>query len=81
LLAHDAGADRLRCPFFFPGFWAMLDVGRDRRARIEVLRSFGAPVRIERIVEWSSDGRERTIEVPPVELAAGMRLEVALDRA
>ena len=81
LLPHDAGTDRLRCPFFFPGFWAMLDVGRDRRARIEVLRSFGAPVRIERIVERSPDGRERTIEVPPVELAAGTRLEVALDRA
>jgi len=46
-----------------------------------VLRSFGAPVQIERIVERAPDGRERTIEVPPVELAAGTRLEVTLDRA
>jgi uncharacterized protein (DUF608 family) len=61
-----------RCPFFFAPFWARLD-GAD----VEVLRTFGEPVLIDRLVERTAAGAERVTRLPPTPLVAGTRLRLA----
>jgi non-lysosomal glucosylceramidase len=69
----------LRCPFFFPSFWARLDHRPGTgRVEVEVLRTFGDPITIERVVERRTDGAERVIELGPTRLATGQRLQLAL---
>lgn len=71
----------LRCPFFFPGFWAMLDWDpRGTEVRIEVLRSFGEPLVLERVVTHAPSGTRRSHALEGVPLVEGARLTIALDR-
>jgi uncharacterized protein (DUF608 family) len=71
----------LRCPFFLPSVWAMLDYDdHDRRATVTVLRHFGAPVTIDSVVSHGPGGAVRTHALQPVELVAGTRLELDLER-
>ena len=60
-----------RCPFFFAPFWARLD-GAD----VEILRTFGEPVVIERLVERTAAGAERVTRLPPTPLVAGTRVRL-----
>lgn len=72
---------RLRCPFFLPGAWAVLDYdppGND--VTVDVVRSFGKPVVIERILCHSPSGSTRSHALEPTSLVAGARLEFSLDR-
>jgi hypothetical protein len=39
---------RMRCPVFFPSFWAMCDHDPATRTSLEVVKTFGEPVTIER---------------------------------
>jgi len=72
---------RLRCPFFFPGVWAMLDYNPDKHhVSVEVLRHFGVPLTIDAVVCHAPTGSSRRHEVEPTLLVAGARLEVELDR-
>jgi hypothetical protein len=47
-------------------------------AEVEILRTFGEPVVIERVVERDASGAERTIALGPTRLVAGTRLRLAL---
>ncbi|HZR83351.1 MAG TPA: GH116 family glycosyl-hydrolase [Candidatus Binatia bacterium] len=79
VIGPRAGADvpRLRCPFFFPGFWAMLDHEAERgRTSIEVVRSFGVPVVVERVRERRADGSAVDHRVPATAMRPGARLEI-----
>jgi uncharacterized protein (DUF608 family) len=67
--------ERLRCPFFFPGFWAMLDhEPASGRIAIEVLRHFGTPVVVERLRERRPDGAVVEHPLAPTEMSAGTRI-------
>jgi uncharacterized protein (DUF608 family) len=69
----------LACPFFFPPFWAWLDWDPAHgRADVEVLRTFGDPIAIDRIVHRPARGPERTIDVRGTTFAAGRRLQFEL---
>src|SRR5262245_28211809 len=70
---------RLRCPVFFPPFWAMVeyDPARDH-ADFEVLRTFGEPVVIERVVERRADGTERIRQLARMALTEGQHLRLDL---
>lgn len=69
----------LRCPFFFPSFWLMLEHRPGtRRVVVEVLRTFGDPVTIDRVAERVADGAEHVVEIGPTRLVAGQRLRLAL---
>jgi uncharacterized protein (DUF608 family) len=68
-----------RCPFFFPPFWAMCDHDpASGRTSVEVLRTFGAPVTLERVQHRAASGDVRVHAVGPVALAAGTRLDLDL---
>ena len=60
--------DRLRCPIFFPGVWAMLD--HQRTTTLDVVRAFGEPVVIERVARAGAG----PIEVGATALVPGARL-------
>ena len=73
------GTETLRCPFFFPAFWAVLEYdARRRTAKIQVLRSFGRPLVIEQVRFREADGSEEVVAVGPTVLEAGCRLRLAL---
>jgi non-lysosomal glucosylceramidase len=63
---------RLRCPVFFPGFWAMLDHRPGRATTLDVVRAFGEPVEIERVVLTGA----APIEVGTTALVPGTRIEL-----
>ncbi|MCW5889964.1 MAG: hypothetical protein KIT14_05365 [bacterium] len=63
--------ERLRCPVLFPGFWAMLDRAPGRATTLAVVRHFGEPVVVDRIVLPGA-----THDRPGTALAAGTRLEL-----
>jgi len=67
------GQERTVMPFFFPGFWAMLEhEGESGRTNIKVKKHFGTPVVVERILYRPLAGEERTIELDgPLEMKAG----------
>jgi non-lysosomal glucosylceramidase len=67
----------LQCPVFFASCWAWLDAGATQ-AELRVLRTFGAPVTIRRLVTHPGDGPPRVRDVEPVVLEPGRRLAVAL---
>jgi uncharacterized protein (DUF608 family) len=80
-LAPRSGREiaELRCPFFFPSFWARLEHRPAAgHADVEVLRTFGEPVTIDRVVERDVGGEERAIEIGPTRLVAGQRLRLPL---
>jgi uncharacterized protein (DUF608 family) len=64
--------DGLRCPIFFPGFWAMLDHQPGRATTLDVVRAFGEPVEIERIARTGA----APVDVGPTALAAGTHIEL-----
>ena len=64
--------DRLRCPIFFPGVWAMLEHRPGRTTTLDVVRTFGEPVVIERVARAGA----APIEVRPTALVAGTRIEL-----
>jgi uncharacterized protein (DUF608 family) len=69
----------LACPFFFPPFWAWLDWDpASGRGEVEVLRTFGDPIALERVVHRPLGGPERTIDVDGITLVAGRRLRLEL---
>ena len=50
---------RLRCPFFFPGVWAMLDYEPDKgHVSVEVLRHFGVPHTIDTVICHAPNGTQ-----------------------
>jgi hypothetical protein len=66
---------RLRCPVFFPGVWAVVERDAARaETTVEVVRTFGAPITIERLVLDLPDGAVRTVPVGATVLAPGGRL-------
>ncbi|HEV7732843.1 MAG TPA: GH116 family glycosyl-hydrolase [Candidatus Binatia bacterium] len=70
---HLAPQGRLRCPVFFPSFWAICDhAPATEHTTLEVVRTFGDPVTIERVVEGGV--REHTIGATV--LATGARIEL-----
>ena len=72
---------RLRCPFFLPGVWAMLDYDPDRHhATVEILRHFGVPHTIDTVVCHAPSGTVRTSTIEPALLVAGATLEIDVDR-
>jgi uncharacterized protein (DUF608 family) len=76
-LGPRTGGDvaRLRCPVFFPGVWAVVEHDAARaETSVEVVRTFGVPVTIERLVLDPPDGAVRTVPVAPTVLAPGTRL-------
>jgi hypothetical protein len=68
-----------RCPFFFPPFWATCDHDPESgRTVIEVLRTFGGPVTIARVLHRAASGAVRVHEVGPMALVPGARVELDL---
>jgi hypothetical protein len=68
-----------RCPFFVPPLWAMLEHDpATGRTVIEVLRTIGDPVTIDRIVHRPADGPPRTIALGATPLVEGTRLALSL---
>ena len=61
---------RLRCPIFFPGFWAMLDHQPGRSTTLELVRAFGEPVVIERVARTGG----APVDVGATALVPGARL-------
>lgn len=74
------GQGGLKCPFFFPPFWAMLEYdAATGKTAIEVLRHFGTPVTITAIVHTTADGTAARQALPhPIALQAGARLDLVL---
>jgi uncharacterized protein (DUF608 family) len=74
--------DRLRCPFFFPPCWGVLhwEPGSPRMT-VEIVRTFGEPVTIERVVERTPDGVAHESRVGPLGLTTGTTFSVAVARA
>jgi hypothetical protein len=69
---------RLRCPVFFPPFWATCDHDpAGGRTTLEVLRTFGPPVVVERVVDRRADGSERVHDIGPTTLVAGARIALS----
>ena len=66
---------RLRCPVFFPGAWMVVEHDTGGTV-VEVLKTFGAPITIERIVIDPTDGPPHAIALTPTALAPGTRLTV-----
>jgi len=67
----------LRCPVFFPRFWATLDYSPGAaRATVEIVRVFGEPIVVERIVRRDVAGREHEQTLGPTALAPGTRLAI-----
>src|SRR5262245_6194988 len=62
----------LPCPGFFPGFWAMLDHQPGRATTLDVLRTFGEPIEIERVARTGA----APVDVGPTALAAGTHIEL-----
>ncbi|MFO8058348.1 MAG: GH116 family glycosyl-hydrolase [bacterium] len=65
--------DRTVMPFFFPGFWALLEHEKQSgKTRLEVKKHFGEPLVIEKIRHNPLEGETETIELEnPVVLKAG----------
>lgn len=62
-------SEQLRCPVFFPGFWAVCERAPGRPTTFEVLRTFGAPVTVDRVVLHGVVHAH-----PGTTLAAGVRI-------
>jgi uncharacterized protein (DUF608 family) len=60
----------LRCPVFFPGFWAMLDHDPAGATSLEVVRTFGEPVEIARVARPGAP----PVDVDVIRLVPGARL-------
>ena len=70
--------ERLSCPMFFPSFWALLEYTPNGGATtIEVLRTFGAPVTLARVVYRTVRGDVRTFDVGRTDLVKGTKLTLA----
>jgi uncharacterized protein (DUF608 family) len=63
--------ERLRCPVFFPGFWAVVDRAPGRATTLEVVRCFGEPVVVDRVLLHGLPH-----ERPATALTAGTRIEL-----
>jgi uncharacterized protein (DUF608 family) len=75
--AGDIGP--LRCPFFFPQLWAMLDYHTATGTiAIEVVRTFGDPVTIDHLAHRGASGAVRRIPIEPTTLVAGCELELTV---
>jgi hypothetical protein len=74
----DGDVAALRCPFFFPSFWARLEWRPGAPAEVEILRTFGDPVVVDRVLERDASGAARAIELGPTPLVAGARLRLVL---
>src|SRR5205823_14372699 len=70
----------LRCPVFFPPFWGMLEHDpATGRTDLEIVRTFGDPISVERVVTRDTTGPERVIAVEPAAaLVTGTRLRLVL---
>jgi hypothetical protein len=71
----------LRCPFFFPPFWGVLHhaPGSGRMA-VEVIRTFGEPIEIDRVVERTAAGRVHERPLPgATRLTIGTTFSVEVD--
>ncbi|MGH7895311.1 MAG: GH116 family glycosyl-hydrolase [Candidatus Binatia bacterium] len=67
----------LRCPFFFPPFWAMLHYRPGAgRMTVEVVRTFGQPIEIDRVVERTAAGEVHAHEVGSTRLTVGTTFTV-----
>jgi uncharacterized protein (DUF608 family) len=71
---------RLRCPFFFPSVWGVLhyEPGSPRMT-VEIVRTFGEPPTIARVVERTAAGAVHVRALEPTRLTIGttLTLEVA----
>jgi uncharacterized protein (DUF608 family) len=69
----------LRCPCFFPQFWATLEYhAATGTMTFEVVRTFGEPVTIDHVAHRGASGAIRRIAIDATELEAGCRLELSL---
>lgn len=72
----------LRCPFFFPPCWGVLhwEPGAPR-ATVEIVRTFGEPVVIDRVVERTAAGTARVHPLGPTRLVVGTTFTVPVTSA
>jgi hypothetical protein len=67
----------LRCPFFFPPFWGVLHSRPGAgRMTIEVVRTFGDPIEIDRVVERTAAGAVHVRTLGPTRLTIGTTFTV-----
>jgi uncharacterized protein (DUF608 family) len=67
----------LRCPFFFPPFWGVLHSRPGAgRMTIEVVRTFGDPIEIDRVVERTAAGAVHVRALGPTRLTIGTTFTV-----
>ncbi|HXJ32850.1 MAG TPA: GH116 family glycosyl-hydrolase [Candidatus Eisenbacteria bacterium] len=70
----------LVCPFFFPAFWAVLHYRPGAgRMTVEVVRTFGEPVEIDRVVHRPLAGPVRVHELGRTRMTIGTRFTVATE--
>ncbi len=74
------GEDRLKCPVFFPGFWAMLDYDAKKGfASIEVRKHYGKPVMIKSIILDQKNGGLKEIPLEkPLSMEQGNTITIKL---
>jgi uncharacterized protein (DUF608 family) len=74
------GEDGLKCPIFFPGFWAMLDYDEDKGlVVIDVRKHFGNPVIIKSVIFDQAGGGLKEIPLEkPVLLEQGNTITIKL---
>lgn len=74
------GENWLKCPIFFPGFWAMLDYdARTGLATIDVRKHFGKPVIIKTVMADLTDREQKEIPLEkPVLLEQGNTITIKL---
>ena len=69
----------LRCPCFFPPLWAVVHYAPGSpRATLEVVRTFGEAVTIDRVVARTAAGTARAHELGATRLAIGTTLTVPI---
>lgn len=68
----------LRCPFFFPSVWGMLEYHTATGTiEIDIVRTFGEPLTIDHVAHRGASGAIRRIAIDPTELVAGCRIELS----
>jgi non-lysosomal glucosylceramidase len=74
------GEDRLKCPVFFPGFWAMLDYDVKKGfATIDVRKHYGKPVMIKSVIFDQASGGSKEIPLEkPALLEQGNTITIKL---
>ncbi len=74
------GEGGLKCPIFFPGFWAMLDYDAKKGfASIEVRKHYGKPVIIKTIILDQENGGLKEIPLEkPLSMEQGNRITIKL---